>query len=909
MIVSYGKAGNSEGILDVLRSMSEKFSVVVQEETLREYAVPWLYKLCLKNSNDVISKLKSAGIPLESSVVSLLHYLLSENNIKDAVKVVKKYNVNYMPNSLRKPLLQAYRHTGDAVSFAGMMHAMYIATENIGMRNVNSNFIDEAFPVLDRFELVGQLLLDTVSGVRNVNVSEVKKLLEAMCSQGLVISTSTAERFVEQLGNANMTTEISNLLEKLTSGVVVSQEQRASQGMAFGSESRLTNLVNNLKAKGEPTHTARKRLLNLHCKNQNLEKANAVWQELVNEDVGIGPGLTAQLIDLNVSNENLETALKVLKWLENQTNDYIVNRSKIVKLATLLVKNNDLDGALTLLRDQAQKRTATTEEKNYALSSACRTLLNYLADQADVDNLRKAFDTLLQNSYIDINNVMLGPLIKVHIVRNDLDSAMKEFEKLCNMYRCTPMKNELTCKLIEAEDAVSLQKITDLSTKVHGEVNSLYDLVFAFVECGRVRQARKILETPGLLVRPERVHLACSRYSQEGMVSSLEGLVEATKSLSHIDPSNIYLHLLKTYCQKNDSENALGLWVKMQEENVQPTDEFLRFLGNFLKEQGLPVPFVLPEVPIQSKTNENKVIENFTTALQESNYSKALEILESMEEKLKCQVSKEKLSSLLKYLSSSGQREEVSKLLLLMLQLNKQPATQIFKTVVNQITSAGDILTLNLINEYLDESAKKTIAYDNNLCRAHEIAGAASEYLHTLDNEVTNAGPSDVEALAGKFPKSAMLVLLKNHPELHSHYQIICEKYLKKGIIVPMSILWIYHALEHQYSVADEVWNKYLIRLESVKYDPVCRFALQRLDLPLATYVVERLKESNIIKSSHGYAHSCVVDILLTNGKIEEAVEFVKKSKSVISYENLTNATRKRLEILTKERGISLESS
>jgi len=47
--------------------------------------------------------------------------------------------------------------------------------------------------------------------------------------------------------------------------------------------------------------------------------------------------------------------------------------------------------------------------------------------------------------------------------------------------------------LIEAEDASSLQRVTDLSSKVHGEINSLYDLVFAFVECGKIRQARKIL--------------------------------------------------------------------------------------------------------------------------------------------------------------------------------------------------------------------------------------------------------------------------------------------------------------------------------------------------------------------------------------------------------------------------------
>jgi leucine-rich PPR motif-containing protein len=78
--------------------------------------------------------------------------------------------------------------------------------------------------------------------------------------------------------------------------------------------------------------------------------------------------------------------------------------------------------------------------------------------------------------------------------RNDLAGAMEQFELCCQKYRATPWKNELARKMIQVEDAVSLQKLTDLSTQIHGEVNSLYDLVFAFVECGRIRQARKILE-------------------------------------------------------------------------------------------------------------------------------------------------------------------------------------------------------------------------------------------------------------------------------------------------------------------------------------------------------------------------------------------------------------------------------
>lgn len=78
--------------------------------------------------------------------------------------------------------------------------------------------------------------------------------------------------------------------------------------------------------------------------------------------------------------------------------------------------------------------------------------------------------------------------------RDDINGAIEKFKWCCEQHHCTPWKAEITRRLIESKDAVALQTITDLSTQVHGEVNSLYDLVFAFVECGRIKQARKILE-------------------------------------------------------------------------------------------------------------------------------------------------------------------------------------------------------------------------------------------------------------------------------------------------------------------------------------------------------------------------------------------------------------------------------
>lgn len=75
-------------------------------------------------------------------------------------------------------------------------------------------------------------------------------------------------------------------------------------------------------------------------------------------------------------------------------------------------------------------------------------------------------NTLLANHYIQASNVILGPSIKVHILKEDIESALKEFENSCKQYRSTPWKGELMKALIMKEDATKLQWLADLSTQV-----------------------------------------------------------------------------------------------------------------------------------------------------------------------------------------------------------------------------------------------------------------------------------------------------------------------------------------------------------------------------------------------------------------------------------------------------------
>lgn len=77
-----------------------------------------------------------------------------------------------------------------------------------------------------------------------------------------------------------------------------------------------------------------------------------------------------------------------------------------------------------------------------------------------------------------------------------MEAALKAFTSIVNRYKLTAYRSQLTQKLIETENAVALQQLMEGCVKVHGEINSLYDLVFCFLESGRVRQAKKIFEVP-----------------------------------------------------------------------------------------------------------------------------------------------------------------------------------------------------------------------------------------------------------------------------------------------------------------------------------------------------------------------------------------------------------------------------
>ncbi|CAB1338427.1 unnamed protein product, partial [Coregonus sp. 'balchen'] len=112
----------------------------------------------------------------------------------------------------------------------------------------------------------------------------------------------------------------------------------------------------------------------------------------------------------------------------------------------------------------------------------------------------------------------------------------------------------------------------DFVSQERGEMTMLYDLFFAFMQTSRHREARKIIETPGLRARPGRLQWYAEKCINGNQMESLESMVEMTAKLFECDRDEMYHYMLRL-CKRT-----------------------LRMLADILKSNGQEVPFEVPEV-------------------------------------------------------------------------------------------------------------------------------------------------------------------------------------------------------------------------------------------------------------------------------------------------------------------------
>uniref|UniRef100_A0A8C1NQH8 Leucine rich pentatricopeptide repeat containing n=1 Tax=Cyprinus carpio TaxID=7962 RepID=A0A8C1NQH8_CYPCA len=378
-------------------------------------------------------------------------------------------------------------------------------------------------------------------------------------------------------------------LQTLKQSVINSSICLLNESNLEGKLSFLEKTLAELKAEGKEASSTLKKVITVLCAEEKLERA---LELKIQYEADMSPAAYAMLINLCCRHDNAEEALKLKMELARKDSEVALDAQKYVALVRVLSKHGKLEEAIDMLKEMKEKDVQLRD----STISLLTLTMNTAAMKGDANTIRRLQETIFTLGLAKPSSNLCSPLITCYLESGNYAGAFDATVEVHKQYNQMPKIHDLICGLVEKGDAELLQKVMEFLSQERGEMMMLYDLYFAFLQTGRYKEARKIIETPGLRARPTRLQWFAEKCIAAQQMEPLENMVDMTFKLFECDRDDMYHYLLRLCKETNDWQKAEATWMKMQEENLAPRERTLRLLADILKNNDKEVPFEVPEV-------------------------------------------------------------------------------------------------------------------------------------------------------------------------------------------------------------------------------------------------------------------------------------------------------------------------
>ncbi|KAG7228533.1 hypothetical protein INR49_007707 [Caranx melampygus] len=531
--------------------------------------------------------LQESNLHLSPLVFSVQCALEAKNTgVLEVMKGMKELGVvrSFLPaldhNSFRGSLIQGFRKSDDVESMVKITDLLY----------KDKRFSKETSNPVDSVSFFLYNLIDSMSE-QEVQAQEdkLRSFFIQLQSRNITISLNIYRGIRNVLRSCHVPELIKDVI------TLVDPKERASIGTAAprptGIEFKLQSLEKklvDLKAENKPISSVLKQTIQTLCAEENLQRALELKQQYEDE-MTVGSYVT--LISQCCQHGNVEEALNLKRELGRKDSSIVMDASKYIALVKMLSKNDRVDDALDILKEMKEKEVPMSDANVTMLFH----VLNAVVTKGGVPVIQQLQDTIFTLGLAKPSANFCSPLITAYLHRNDLPGALEAAMECQKRYKHMPRIHDILVGLVEKGDTDLLQKAMDFMSQERGEMNMLYDLCFAFLQTGRYREARKIIETPGLRARPGRLQWYAEKCISGNQMETLEQMVDMTAKLFECDRDEMYSYILRLCKETYNWEKAEAVWTKMQEENVIPRERTLRLLADILRSNGQEVPFEVPE--------------------------------------------------------------------------------------------------------------------------------------------------------------------------------------------------------------------------------------------------------------------------------------------------------------------------
>ena len=569
--------------------------------------------------------------------------------------------------------------------------------------------------------------------------------------------------------------------------------------------------------------------------------------------------------------ERLRIALEMKAKIPES--EFKIDPFKILDLATALIKAGRRDEALSLIQEQSGIERPPKEE--VTPDSVERVVHKVLNAAAEVTRDAKYVENLLELVLPLVNvrkpsNVMMGPVVKVHLLNDNVKGALDQFAYAASNYKIAPWKGELMKRIIEMDDPVNLQLITDISVKIHGEQGTLVDVAVAFVKAGKLTQAKKVANHPSFSRADRAIRRAAERMVTMNEIEHLEKFVELVSQVSGVEKEPVYYQLIRGYSSRNEPNKALDVWTTMQEQEVIPSPQTLRYLGSFLEESGLPVPFDYSQ-PKQQKQSSQEARSKTDGVSKYSSSVRTGDLDEVLDQRKKLLSSGQSLpvtaeSSLIERLIASDRHTEAVNIMKDLIQKGLFPIPRAIRQVIGVLNKNGDVETMKSLEGKLPEQLKNQSWYTNQLAYCYLTAGKEE----TLLNDVLPA--------LKPVPLSALLTLLQRRPEFEPKVLELAEKtYKEENYSLMYNMVWTHRMISGRYNEAQSLLDKVPPLKDSLLFQTLVNRIKLEKDLELADALISMLEKTNLMGRTLAVVHSAKVDALIELDRPEEAEQYLMR--------------------------------
>uniref|UniRef100_A0AAQ5WZI0 PROP1-like PPR domain-containing protein n=1 Tax=Amphiprion ocellaris TaxID=80972 RepID=A0AAQ5WZI0_AMPOC len=566
LLVQHGKEDNAAGVVEVMKSMQE-LGVSPDVETFSNYVLP-----VFPSREAAQQALKDGGISLDSEdfLVSEIR-LLAGSNLTEVYTLLSdpsfpSLDLNFFRGSLitgfRKRLLTVCVFVCVSVRPDSAAFFLYNLMDNMteGQVQAQEDKLRSFFNQLHTQNIT--ISMNLFRGIKNILVSyHIPELIK-----DVIALVDPKERTSADLTPAGIGTKVLAL------------------------ENRLAEL----KAENKPLNIVLKQIIQTLSAEENLQRALELKQQ---HEQDMTVGAYATLINLCCRHNNVDEALNLKRELSRMDSSIALDTSKYITLVKALALNDRVEEAVDILKEMKEKNVVMNDNSITTIFH----MLNAVAAKGGAGSIRRLQDTIFTLGLAKPTANLCSPVVTAYLDSNDVPGALEAALECQKRYNHLPRIHDIIVALVERGDTDLLQKAMDFVSQERGEMIMLYDLFFAFLQTGRYREARKIIETPGLRAKPGRLQWYSEKCIVNNQMEALEQMVEMTSKLFECDRDDMYSYVLRLCKDTNNWQKAEAMWTKMQEENVIPRERTLHLLADILKSNGQEVPFEVPEVKPHKK--------------------------------------------------------------------------------------------------------------------------------------------------------------------------------------------------------------------------------------------------------------------------------------------------------------------